>query len=142
MIFQIKCGISYMCFYTARFSTKPLNCLKSGLGALFNGRQDNFDVSTMLKRKLKRRSKGLECCREDLLVQEDYYYCLHEQPNSFAIILQSVTGLKTMQFCRTMNRDLFQHVETVVKITLPLITSRDHLNSPYNTFKVSVITVR
>ena len=43
MIFQIKCGISYMCFYTARFSTKPLNCLKAGLGALFNGRQDNFD---------------------------------------------------------------------------------------------------
>jgi hypothetical protein len=30
----------------------------------------------MLKRNFKRRLKGLKCCREDLVVQEDYYWAL------------------------------------------------------------------
>jgi hypothetical protein len=83
-------------------------------GCLHDGRWDDFwciEISHQVKQKFKCLLTELKYCREDLVVQEDYYCCLNNF--SFTVNYINLSLENNEVFCWIVHSDLFQYIEII-----------------------------
>jgi hypothetical protein len=79
-----------------------------------DGRWDDFwciEISHQVKQKFKCLSTELRYCREDLVVQEDYYCCLNNI--SFTVNYINLSLENNEVFCWIVHGDLFQYIKII-----------------------------